>query len=406
MTSCGILQNSKTVKKQNSKTVRKQNSKTVRKQNSKTVRKQNSKTLNNFFGIFIISTEDATEETALYYLEMCNGNCNEAVKLYYEINSETTLQNRIDRVGDESIGVEETVRAQTEEHVKERIKDYSTEYNDYVREPDKHFSQVLIHDMDDSNFLHFNELNKKEKKVNIELGDTFGKLFSPPEFLICSLPFEDMRKKSKDENKYILVNIQNSEFDSLRLNRDIWNNDLVQEIIKNFFIFWLRYENDQDAVVNKLPYICVLCKRTGRKLKVWNTKNFQDPICAQSQLYEFIETIETKNNGNYDHVNNSMVQKDNIPTDAQLNSICMNNESNYNHVSDNILHNAKKEMNMVQNIKKDNERNTNSCISSTGLTEYTDVTTDNKQNIEEEYNKINNELSELHKLRLQRFQKK
>ncbi|KAI4838362.1 thioredoxin-like protein [Plasmodium brasilianum] len=362
--------------------------------------------LNNFFGIFIISTEDATEETALYYLEMCNGNCNEAVKLYYEINSETTLQNRIDRVGDESIGVEETVRAQTEEHVKERIKDYSTEYNDYVREPDKHFSQVLIHDMDDSNFLHFNELNKKEKKVNIELGDTFGKLFSPPEFLICSLPFEDMRKKSKDENKYILVNIQNSEFDSLRLNRDIWNNDLVQEIIKNFFIFWLRYENDQDAVVfmntykvNKLPYICVLCKRTGRKLKVWNTKNFQDPICAQSQLYEFIETIETKNNGNYDHVNNSMVQKDNIPTDAQLNSICMNNESNYNHVSDNILHNAKKEMNMVQNIKKDNERNTNSCISSTGLTEYTDVTTDNKQNIEEEYNKINNELSELHKLR-------
>ncbi|CRG96290.1 conserved Plasmodium protein, unknown function [Plasmodium gallinaceum] len=338
---------------------------------------------------FLRNTEDTTEETALYYLEMCNGNCKDALNLYYEINGGNNSEN--DR------------RNAEEQQLKEYNHHDTNECNENIRSPDKHFSQKLIHDMDESNFLHFREINKKEKKTKIDLGGTFEKLFSPPESLICSLSFEEVRKKSKEENKFILVNIQNSEFDSMRLNRDIWNNDIIQQILKDFFIFWLRYEYEQEAMifmntykVNKLPYICVLCKRTGRLLKVWNTKHFEDPVCAQSQLYEFIEMIELKNN-----VNNINNNKNNNSVNNTLNDL-EKNKINYN-VDDNKLYNTTKEIKYIEEIQKDIDKNINPS-NPLNLSENKERTSNN-ENIKD-YNKINNELSELHKLRLQRLQKK
>ncbi|CRH00110.1 conserved Plasmodium protein, unknown function [Plasmodium relictum] len=335
---------------------------------------------------FLRNIEDATEETALYYLEMCNGNCKDALKLYYDINGRNNLENE---------------EKDIEENQLKEYNDYNAnQYNDSIRAPDKHFSQALIHDMDDSNFLLFNEINKKEKKTKIELGGTFEKLFSPPESLICSLSFEEVRKKSKKENKFILVNIQNSEFDSMKLNRDIWNNDIIQQIIKDFFIFWLRYEYDQEALVfmstykvNKLPYICVLCKRTGRLLKVWNTKHFQDPICAQSQLYEFIEMIDSKNSVENNNIRSSLNE---IPNDLEKNRL------NYN-VNDNKLCSITNEIKHIEETKKYNDKNLNTSNSLNKS--KTKESTSNNENTKE-YNQINNELSELHKLRLQRLGKK
>ncbi|GAW81010.1 hypothetical protein, conserved [Plasmodium gonderi] len=384
---------------------------------------------------FLRHIEDATEDTALYYLEMCNGNCSDALNLYYEINGEPTShsQHHNDGMGQgeetledadtQQVGIEDArdrtqdARDRTQntrdrnEHVTDQMEDYSTEYDDCIREPDKHFSQALIHDMDKSNFLHFNEKNKKDKKSKIELGDAIGKLFSPPVFLNCNLSLEEVRKKSRKEDKYILVNIQDSEFESMRLNRDIWNNEVIQEIIKDFFIFWLRYEHDQDAMifmstykVTKLPHICALCKRTGRKLKVWNLKNFQDPICAQSQLYEFIEKMEPKNESD-----NSTVNKDGIMFEKCIEALPSgedNNKSMFNNMNENKISSTLKNMDIRVNEIHANMNKNKSCGKSTDLLKNTNDATNGRTDGVVQYNKINNELSELHKLRLQRFQKR
>lgn len=240
---------------------------------------------------FMKLVDGSTEETAVYYIEMCGGDVREAINLYFELHSHGQ--------GDTPTNVANPGIQGTKKESSRVASDNAEQNEDFVRAPDKHFSQALIHDMDEANFVYTSKKANKKEVVDLTTDDSLGKLFSPPREIICELSFDQMRKKAKMEDRYVLVNIQNSDFDSMRLNRDIWKNEAIQQIIKDFFIFWMRHETDQDAAVfmhtykvTKLPYICALCKRTGRQLKVWNTKQFGDVICAQSQLYEFIETAE------------------------------------------------------------------------------------------------------------------
>ncbi|EUD65401.1 hypothetical protein C922_04141 [Plasmodium inui San Antonio 1] len=374
---------------------------------------------------FLTHIEDATEDMALYYLEMCNGNCNDALQLYYEINGGPATHGG--ETEDPSRSPEATLpdgdvgQAASDNRQDRGEENCSTQCDDSVREPDKHFNQALIHDMDYSNFLPINAKSKNEKKKEMQLGETFGKLFSAPISLICSLSLEEVRKKARAENKYILVSIQDSEFDSLKLNRDIWNNEMVQDIIKDFFIFWLRHEHDQDAMVftttykvTKLPHICALCKRTGRKIKVWNIKNFEDPICAQSQLYEFIEMMVSKNEPDA-----GTVSKGAHPSELRSEIVPTQGESHNNTCS--VVH-ANGSFNTLRGTTPPAAGKTHAvdsthkgCGSPEGFLKVTEEptaeertngepTTEGKKN-PVEYNKINNELSELHKLRLQRFRK-
>ncbi|SOV15678.1 conserved Plasmodium protein, unknown function [Plasmodium gaboni] len=402
---------------------------------------------------FLLYIEDANEETALYYLEMCNGSVEESLKLYYDINGDSMIQSREYENKNEIINERENItegnkyQNNIETTKDNEKKNMCPPCDDYVRAPDKHFSQALINDMDDSNFYTYNNTNKKSNKSKIQLGDTFQKLFSPPESLICSLSFEEVRKKSKHENKFILVNIQNTEFESLRLNRDIWNNDVIQEIIKSSFILWLRYEYDQDAAlfmntykVHRLPYLCVLCKRTGRQLKVWNIRNFQDPICAQSQLYEFIEMMEIKSTSrnindittSCKNVNTNISDTTTINTINTTNINVNNNDDDghdndmINNINDRNIETFKEPFKTIQpsgynknkllfkekthqilpDEKKDSINNLNS--NSYNNQNLKEIKSNDKKtgDVLEEYNTINNELSQLHKLRMQRFQKK
>ncbi len=47
--------------------------------------------------------------------------------------------------------------------------------------------------------------------------------------------------RGKEESKFVLVNIQDpNEFMSHTLNRDVWSNETVEEMLKASFIFWQR----------------------------------------------------------------------------------------------------------------------------------------------------------------------
>eukprot|EP00366_Plasmodium_knowlesi_P001747 XP_002259244.1 [Plasmodium knowlesi strain H] len=353
---------------------------------------------------------------------MCNGNCNDALQLYYEINGGPSAQGEqaVNPTGSAEATLTDADFGQATSHHKEDAveENWSTQCDgdDSVREPDKHFHQALINDMDYSNFVHINTKNKneKKKKKEMELGDTFSKLFSAPTSLICSLSLEEVRKKAKAENKYILASIQDSEFDSLKLNRDIWNNEMVQDIIKNFFIFWLRDEHEEDALVftstykvTKLPHICVLCKRTGRKIKVWNIKNFQDPICAQSQLYEFIEMMVSKSERDAGTVSKGH----SLPPPFELRNEVVHTEGENQNSTYSVVH-ANVSCNTLKETTPPGVGETHgagskekSCGTPEGFLKADEQPTAEGRENAVEYNKINNELSELHKLRLQRFRK-
>ena len=78
--------------------------------------------------------------------------------------------------------------------------------------------------------------NAEEKKHMARLAD----MFAPPDHLIYKEGgFEGARTMAKDSKRWLLVNLQkDSEFACHALNRDVWRDELVENLIREGFIFW------------------------------------------------------------------------------------------------------------------------------------------------------------------------
>ena len=65
-------------------------------------------------------------------------------------------------------------------------------------------------------------------------------MFSPPTHLMHRAGgFQGARAMAKDSKRWLLVNIQrDSEFSSHALNRDVWRDELVENLVREGFIFW------------------------------------------------------------------------------------------------------------------------------------------------------------------------
>jgi hypothetical protein len=65
-------------------------------------------------------------------------------------------------------------------------------------------------------------------------------MFAPPRHLICNAGgFEGARANAKDSKRWLLVNLQrDNEFSCHALNRDVWRDELVENLIGEGFIFW------------------------------------------------------------------------------------------------------------------------------------------------------------------------
>nr|CEL70778.1 TPA: GD22670, related [Neospora caninum Liverpool] len=125
----------------------------------------------------------------------------------------------------------------------------------------------------------------------------FAGLYEPPKALVCTLPFTEAKVLCMRTGRWLLVNIQKAdEFDSHKLNRDIWRSEVVQDLLKEFFVFWQRAESNQEGrvfcelyKVTNFPHIAVVDPRTGRSMKQWTSRRFSEAVGAQSELFEFIE---------------------------------------------------------------------------------------------------------------------
>jgi len=76
-------------------------------------------------------------------------------------------------------------------------------------------------------------------------------MFSPPTHLMHRAGgFQGARTMAKDSKRWLLVNIQrDSEFASHALNRDVWRDELVENLVREGFIFWQQVCYSADCLI-------------------------------------------------------------------------------------------------------------------------------------------------------------
>ncbi|KAH0345128.1 hypothetical protein KCU81_g4485, partial [Aureobasidium melanogenum] len=134
-----------------------------------------------------------------------------------------------------------------------------------------------------------------------------AELFRPPTDLISHLSFQDARDEGKEEEKWIIVNVQDpSIFDCQVLNRDIWKNSQIKETIQENFIF-LQYSKDDPRGTQYVqyyfqnrdsddayPHIAIVDPRTGEQVKIWSGAPVPKASDFLMDLHEFLDRYSLK----------------------------------------------------------------------------------------------------------------
>ncbi|KAG9246689.1 hypothetical protein BJ878DRAFT_436828 [Calycina marina] len=130
-----------------------------------------------------------------------------------------------------------------------------------------------------------------------------AELFRPPFELMSHLSWDSNREEGKAQEKWLLVNVQDpSIFDCQQLNRDIWKDDGIKEIIKEHFIF-MQYSTDDPRGASYIqyyfqsqkesdasyPHIAIVDPRTGEQLKTWSGRPIPKAGEFLMQLVEFLD---------------------------------------------------------------------------------------------------------------------
>ncbi|RMZ82935.1 hypothetical protein DV737_g1807, partial [Chaetothyriales sp. CBS 132003] len=135
-----------------------------------------------------------------------------------------------------------------------------------------------------------------------------ARLFQPPWELMFKGSWEEARDQGKEDKKWILVNIQDgSVFDCQALNRDLWKNEGVADTVKENFVF-LQYSKDDPRADNYIqfyfqqhentdmyPHIAIVDPRTGEQIKVW-TRTIPSAADFLMQLHEFLDRYSLDSN--------------------------------------------------------------------------------------------------------------
>ena len=123
---------------------------------------------------------------------------------------------------------------------------------------------------------------------------TLEEIFRPPLELICRGTFQAARDQGVADNKWLMVNVQNTEeFACQVLNRDVWSSHKVRDIVKANFVFWQVYHESSEGLkyktfypVSSWPYVAIIDPRTGELLRTWSKL---DKNSAIELLIDFLE---------------------------------------------------------------------------------------------------------------------
>lgn len=192
---------------------------------------------------FIAFTCGASTEEAAKFLSLTNFNVEEAVHLYFSDQQVKQEQQGGQNQTDEALR-RSTIRKNDEEEVRGAI-------------PAKR--QRLYGSSSSGLLLPGADQSAREKPVTsvfakgggkkTEKQEMLAKMYAPPFDIMFNGTFEELRALAKERDKWVLINIQkDEEFSAHVLNRDVWSNDSVKEVIKYGFIFWQKMDTSESAM--------------------------------------------------------------------------------------------------------------------------------------------------------------
>ncbi|KAF9573681.1 hypothetical protein EC968_008197 [Mortierella alpina] len=132
-------------------------------------------------------------------------------------------------------------------------------------------------------------------------GDTSPKtsrladLFKAPLDMMARGDFDQSRNVAKNETKWLMVNIQEAGvFACQVLNRDLWSDKSVKEIVKENFVFLQFYSDSVEGKkyaayypLKTFPHIAIIDPRTAERMHVWSKAI--DPVDFLSDVSEFLD---------------------------------------------------------------------------------------------------------------------
>ncbi|KAG5940269.1 hypothetical protein E4U53_007616 [Claviceps sorghi] len=129
-------------------------------------------------------------------------------------------------------------------------------------------------------------------------------LFRPPYDLMARASWDEARTLGKEDKKWILVNLQDmNDFNCQALNRDIWKDAAVRDLVSENFIF-LQYDKDYPDAEEYItfyfpnqthenpdnyPHVSIVDPRTGEQVKVWAGRPFPSATEFHAELAEFLD---------------------------------------------------------------------------------------------------------------------
>ncbi len=118
------------------------------------------------------------------------------------------------------------------------------------------------------------------------------------------MSWDEARTLGKGDQKWILVNLQDmSDFNCQALNRDIWKDESIKDLVSENFIF-LQYDKDYPDAEEYLtfyfpnrthenpdnyPHVSIIDPRTGEQVKVWTGRPFPTAREFHAELAEFLD---------------------------------------------------------------------------------------------------------------------
>lgn len=129
-------------------------------------------------------------------------------------------------------------------------------------------------------------------------------LFRPPYDLMARMTWDEARTLGKEDKKWIMVNLQDmNDFNCQALNRDIWKDKAVKDLISENFIF-LQYDKDfpdaEEFITfyfpnqshenpDNYPHVSIIDPRTGEQVKVWSGRPFPSAGDFHAEVAEFLD---------------------------------------------------------------------------------------------------------------------
>lgn len=130
-----------------------------------------------------------------------------------------------------------------------------------------------------------------------------AEMYRPPHEIISPIrTWEGVRAHGKEEEKWILINVQDPNiFDCQVLNRDIWKDASIQATVREHFVFKQYAKSDPQAQQyvrfyfhsvdseDAYPHIAIVDPRTGEQVKVWSGSPAPKAGEFLMQLHEFLD---------------------------------------------------------------------------------------------------------------------